>query len=53
MQAFVTGGTGFIGANLVRLLLNEGYSVRALARASEGPKATGFPRGQWSGILRP
>ena len=29
---FVTGGNGFIGANLVRLLLNEGYSVKVLVR---------------------
>ena len=32
MRAFVTGGTGFIGANLIRLLLQEGYTVRALVR---------------------
>jgi dihydroflavonol-4-reductase len=32
MKAFVTGGTGFVGANLVRILLEQGYSVRALVR---------------------
>src|SRR5579872_7239437 len=30
--AFLTGGTGFVGANLARLLLEEGLKVRALAR---------------------
>ncbi len=32
IRAFVTGSTGFIGANLVRLLLQEGYQVRSLVR---------------------
>jgi dihydroflavonol-4-reductase len=31
--AFLTGGTGFVGANVARLLLAEGWHVRALARA--------------------
>lgn len=32
MKVFVTGGTGFIGANLVRLLLQKNYEVRVLIR---------------------
>jgi dihydroflavonol-4-reductase len=34
MQAFVTGASGFIGANLVRTLLHDGYTVRALVRVA-------------------
>jgi dihydroflavonol-4-reductase len=33
MRAFVTGGTGLLGNNLVRALLGEGHSVRALVRS--------------------
>jgi dihydroflavonol-4-reductase len=32
MKVFITGATGFIGASLARVLLEEGHSVRALAR---------------------
>ena len=32
MKALVTGGTGFVGANVVRELLRDGRSVRVLAR---------------------
>ncbi|KAF0239580.1 MAG: dihydroflavonol-4-reductase [bacterium] len=34
MQAFVTGGTGFVGGNLIRELVSVGIKVRALARPS-------------------
>lgn len=37
MRVFVTGGTGFVGANLIRLLLEKGYAVRALVRAQTNP----------------
>lgn len=33
MKAFVTGSTGLLGSNLVRLLLDQGHEVRALARS--------------------
>ena len=32
MKAFVTGGTGFVGSSLVRLLLEDGYDVGVLVR---------------------
>jgi dihydroflavonol-4-reductase len=33
MKAFVTGSTGLLGNNLVRLLLAQGHAVKALARS--------------------
>jgi nucleoside-diphosphate-sugar epimerase len=38
-RVFVTGGSGHVGANLVRLLIERGYRVRALVR----PGATREP----------
>lgn len=35
MKAFITGSTGLLGSNLTRLLLDEGYEVKALARSAQ------------------
>ncbi len=44
MRALITGATGFIGANLVRELLDEGVRVRALVRpASDLRNLSGLP----------
>lgn len=32
MKAFVTGGSGFIGTNLIHLLLDQGFEVRTMVR---------------------
>jgi dihydroflavonol-4-reductase len=45
MKCFVTGASGFIGANLVHELLNRGHSVKALLRPESdlrGLKDAGF-----------
>ena len=44
MTVMVTGGTGFVGANLVRELVAEGATVRVLARPTSDRRAlTGLP----------
>lgn len=42
MLVAVTGATGHLGANVVRELLREGYSVRAIARSVDSPALQGL-----------
>ncbi|MCX5794531.1 MAG: NAD-dependent epimerase/dehydratase family protein [Elusimicrobia bacterium] len=43
-KAFLTGGTGFVGANLARLLLEQGFAVKVLARqGSDRRNLDGLP----------
>ena len=37
-SVLITGGTGFLGRSLTRMLVEEGYSVRILSRAKYHPK---------------
>src|SRR2546427_10601878 len=43
-QAFITGGTGFIGHRLVKRLLDDGWSVRALVLEPELTRLPEHPR---------
>jgi dihydroflavonol-4-reductase len=52
MKAFVTGATGFIGANIVRELLKDGCEVRVLARpGSDRRNLDGLDIEIWEGDL--
>ena len=52
MKAFVTGGTGFIGASIIRELLKDGCEVRALARpGSDRRNLEGLDIEIWEGDL--
>ena len=55
MDVLVTGGTGFVGANVARLLVAEGYRVRVLARPASSLRALeGCPVEVWHGdVLEP
>jgi len=37
-QVFVTGGSGFVGQNLIPMLVEQGYQIKALARSAEAIK---------------
>jgi len=39
MKVFLTGATGFVGRNMLKRLLADGHSVRALVRDPEKDKA--------------
>lgn len=52
MKAFVTGGSGFIGAAIVRALLADGHEVRALVRpGSDRRNLDGLDLELWEGDL--
>jgi len=51
-KTFVTGGTGHVGANLVRALIERGEDVRVLVRKTGDPALAGLELEQVEGELR-
>ncbi len=47
MRSLVTGGTGFIGAHLVQVLLEQGAEVRVLQRATSDTSALSALSVEW------
>jgi nucleoside-diphosphate-sugar epimerase len=53
MRIFLTGGTGYLGAPLVRRLAEAGHEVRALVRAgSDGARLTALGAAVFTGDVR-
>ena len=48
MKTFVTGATGFTGSRVVPLLINNGYQVRCLYRASSDRSTLSNPKIEWA-----
>lgn len=47
-MVLVTGGTGFLGAYIIRELVNKGYAVRAIRRTDHLPAF--IPSATWKGV---
>jgi nucleoside-diphosphate-sugar epimerase len=47
MEIFVTGGTGFIGENLIKRLLQDGHTIHAIYRSEKKKNDLNLPQVKW------